>query len=245
MNVLVQIYKDVPVEITADRQCLEHVISNLLSNAIKFCPDRTDICLSLSYETKMKKCVTIAVRDYGPGISDEDKQQLFQPFMQVRPGELQKGRGSGLGLSICKHLIHLHEGSIDCMTILRSDISNILSGGSEFSFTIPVDCNNIADEEDDGSPIHPSKEMIGIMSAEFDSKHIQYSKCDKERALQVLSSLRMIMEHHSQKNNRTIELTEQMDNVSSLIIQRREICQTKRVLIVDGKIYITRHTYII
>ena len=136
INILVQIHKTVPVEIYGDRFRLEHVMNNLLSNAIKFSPDNGSICLSLSYETKTVNSLTFAVRDYGPGISDEDKKQLFKPFMQVRPGELQKGRGSGLGLSICKNMVKLHMGSIDCQSTVRSDPMDVTSGGSEFFFTI-------------------------------------------------------------------------------------------------------------
>ena len=137
-------HKNVPIEIYGDRYRLEHVMNNLLSNSIKFSPDHSDICLSLSYETKVQHAVTFAVRDNGPGISDDDRQQLFQPFMQVRPGELQKGLGSGLGLSICKNMIKLHHGSIDCMSIVRSkmDHDDMTKGGTEFYFTILNEANN-------------------------------------------------------------------------------------------------------
>ena len=111
---LVQIYKDVPQCITGDKHRLIHVMVNLLSNAIKVCPDDSDICLSISYDNKFKDSVTFAVRDQGPGITTEDRKLLFEPFMVVRPGELRQGRGSGLGLSISKHMIELHA---DCPSL--------------------------------------------------------------------------------------------------------------------------------
>jgi hypothetical protein len=136
INILVQVHKNVPIEIYGDRYRLEHVMNNLLSNAIKFSPDNSEICLSLSYETKVQHAVTFAVRDYGPGISNDDRQQLFQPFMQVRPGELQKGRGSGLGLSICKNMIELHRGTIGLSSVVRTKKEDITTGGTEFFFTV-------------------------------------------------------------------------------------------------------------
>jgi len=192
INILVQVHKNVPVEINGDRYRLEHVMNNLLSNAIKFSPDHSDICLSLSYETKVQDSVTFAVRDYGPGISDEDKKQLFQPFMQVRPGELQKGLGSGLGLSICKNMIELHKGKIDCVSIVRSDIDddNIIKGGTEFYFTIlnkiqnnnNNNLNNIVttsttmiDPISSSSSSSSSTCMVGIMSSEMISRIIEYN----------------------------------------------------------------------
>jgi len=147
INILVQVHKNVPIEIYGDRYRLEHVMNNLLSNAIKFSPEYSDICLSLSYETKVMNSLTFAVRDYGPGISHDDKGELFKPFMQVRPGELQKGLGSGLGLSICKNMIELHRGSIDCLSIVRSKMDNddMTKGGTEFFFTI---LNEVNDDND-------------------------------------------------------------------------------------------------
>eukprot|EP00633_Aureoumbra_lagunensis_P000495 CAMPEP_0197291054 /NCGR_PEP_ID=MMETSP0890-20130614/11614_1 /TAXON_ID=44058 ORGANISM="Aureoumbra lagunensis, Strain CCMP1510" /NCGR_SAMPLE_ID=MMETSP0890 /ASSEMBLY_ACC=CAM_ASM_000533 /LENGTH=453 /DNA_ID=CAMNT_0042763579 /DNA_START=1472 /DNA_END=2833 /DNA_ORIENTATION=+ len=54
----------------------------------------------------------IEVRDNGCGIDFNDQRTLFQPFSQIRPGELQQGRGSGLGLAISKESIERHGGSI-------------------------------------------------------------------------------------------------------------------------------------
>jgi len=130
------VHKNVPIEIYGDRYRLEHVMNNLLSNAIKFSPDHSEICLSLSYETKVQNAVTFAVRENGPGISNDDRQQLFQPFMQVRPGELQKGRGSGLGLSICKNMIELHRGTIGLSSVVRTKKEDTTTGGTEFFFTV-------------------------------------------------------------------------------------------------------------
>ena len=75
-----------------DQYRLEHVLNNLVSNAIKFSDDNSELCISISYETKSKSGITFAVRDQGPGISIEDQRLLFRPFEQLRPGELQRGK---------------------------------------------------------------------------------------------------------------------------------------------------------
>jgi CheY-like chemotaxis protein len=74
--------------------------------------------------------VEFSVTDTGIGIAPEDQRKLFQAFSQVRAGELQSGRGSGLGLSICKHMVHLMGGSIG----VRSRPGH----GSTFFFTVSL-----------------------------------------------------------------------------------------------------------
>jgi hypothetical protein len=126
----------VPTSILGDQFRLEHVLGNLLSNAIKFSDIGSKIDISVTYETKVKNYITFSVRDYGCGMTAEDQKLLFQPFMQIRPGELQKGRGSGLGLSICKMLITLHNGTIGCVSQYRSETADPNTAGSEFFFSI-------------------------------------------------------------------------------------------------------------
>ena len=248
LNVLVQIYKDVPQHITGDKHRLQHVIDNLLLNAIKVCPGDSDICLSMSYENKFKDSVTFAVRDQGPGITNEDKKLLFEPFMVVRPGELHQGRGSGLGLSISRSMVELHAGSLDCSSTMRMDNSDITSGGTELSFTVPVDSTSNVVHEDDGalSMLNPSSDiMTGIMSYEMLSKKNRYCKCDEERSLQVLAAAKVLSEQQQQQQQ---QLTTQAETVSraldmseklvDVLIDQDEVRKTERILIVDGRLTI-------
>jgi len=239
--VLVQIYKDVPQRITGDKHRLKHVIDNLLSNAIKACPDNSDICLSMSYENKFKDSVTFAVRDQGPGITNEDKKLLFEPFMMVRPGELHQGRGSGLGLSISRRMVELHAGSLDCASTMRIDNGDITSGGTELSFTVPVDSSsNVVHNDDDALPmLHPSSDsMTGIMSCEMLSKKNRYCKCDEERALQVLAVVRVLSEQQqlttqAETLSRALDMSEKLMDV---LIDQDEVRKTEHILIVAGKL---------
>ena len=98
------------------------MVGNLLSNAIKFSDLSSTIVISVSREYNPSTdtdMIRFAVKDQGVGMSEEDQKSLFQPFMQIRPGELQKGRGSGLGLSICQNIIKLHSGTIGCNSKIR------------------------------------------------------------------------------------------------------------------------------
>ena len=74
----------------------------------------------------------IAVRDTGVGVSADNQKKLFSPYMQILPGELQKGAGTGLGLSISLNLIRIHGGEIGYAT--PDD-----GVGSEFYMEVPME----------------------------------------------------------------------------------------------------------
>jgi signal transduction histidine kinase/CheY-like chemotaxis protein len=73
----------------------------------------------------------VSVIDSGVGISPENQQKLFQPYMQILPGSQQQGKGTGLGLNISKSLIELHGGRIG----YQSPASGV---GSEFFFELEL-----------------------------------------------------------------------------------------------------------
>eukprot|EP00597_Dinobryon_sp_UTEXLB2267_P008067 CAMPEP_0170084854 /NCGR_PEP_ID=MMETSP0019_2-20121128/19914_1 /TAXON_ID=98059 /ORGANISM="Dinobryon sp., Strain UTEXLB2267" /LENGTH=692 /DNA_ID=CAMNT_0010301085 /DNA_START=328 /DNA_END=2406 /DNA_ORIENTATION=- len=75
------------------------------------------------------KNIMLSVSDEGPGIPQEYQGKLFGNFVQIRPGELQNGQGSGLGLSLCKQIVLLHGGKVG--------VESEEGKGSKFYFIIP------------------------------------------------------------------------------------------------------------
>jgi signal transduction histidine kinase len=73
--------------------------------------------------------ILLSVQDSGPGISPSDQARLFQNFVQIRPDQLQRGAGSGLGLTIAKQIVELHGG--------RIGVTSTEGHGSLFFFSIP------------------------------------------------------------------------------------------------------------
>jgi len=77
--------------------------------------------------TSNSKNVTVDIADNGSGIAPEDAKHLFERFYKADKSRTSKGSGAGLGLSIAKHLVELHEGSL---TLVPSDI------GARFRVTL-------------------------------------------------------------------------------------------------------------
>ena len=112
--------------IMADDQRVEQILLNLLSNAIKFTPEGGQIYLKAGYEGNR---LIVRVQDTGPGIPNEEKQKLFQPYYHLST-DRSGIPGLGLGLAITKQLVELHGGAI----WVQSEVGK----GSTFSFSLPL-----------------------------------------------------------------------------------------------------------
>ncbi len=102
---LVEIPQEITCRIWADEARLRQILGNLLSNALKFTPSGGTVSVQLR---KAQTEAMFVVKDTGKGISPEFLPHIFERFF--RDGE--ESFGLGLGLSICKHLVELHGGSI-------------------------------------------------------------------------------------------------------------------------------------
>ncbi|WP_032112355.1 sensor histidine kinase [Candidatus Paracaedibacter symbiosus] len=91
-----------------NNQQLQIVFQNVISNAIRY---RGDLPLIISISTQRKKSLwVISIKDNGPGVPEEFKDEIFQPFKRL--SAKASGRSSGLGLSICRRIIEQHGGEI-------------------------------------------------------------------------------------------------------------------------------------
>jgi PAS domain S-box-containing protein len=93
----------------ADRSKVEQILVNLLSNAIKFTNDGG---VTLSCDWKDAKTVSISVSDTGLGIPAEERERIFEPFVQVKRSLTQGNEGTGLGLAISRDLARAMDGEI-------------------------------------------------------------------------------------------------------------------------------------
>jgi two-component system phosphate regulon sensor histidine kinase PhoR len=99
-----------PVWIKGDSRMVEDLIYNLVDNGIKYTENGGRVTLSVFPEADG---AIVQVSDTGIGIPKEDQSRIFERFYQVDKSRSKKVGGSGLGLSIVKHIVQSHGGSID------------------------------------------------------------------------------------------------------------------------------------
>jgi two-component system sensor histidine kinase ChiS len=110
-----------------DEDMIERIMLNLLSNAVKFTNEKGKIFINIM---DLGNFVEIRVRDTGIGIPEDKIDYVFERFAQVDKTTTRKTEGSGIGLSLVKSLIEMHEGTIR--------LKSKLGEGSEFIITLPV-----------------------------------------------------------------------------------------------------------
>jgi len=131
-QLIMNIDPDIPSHIITDEQRLAQVITNLISNAIKFTPNEGKITIEaqrIDNNENPDVCeLELRVIDTGVGISREEQDKLFQPFVQVDSSISRKYGGTGLGLAISKKIVEMMQGGIR----LESEEGR----GAAFIFTI-------------------------------------------------------------------------------------------------------------
>ncbi len=92
-----------------DEYCIDGILVNLINNAIKFSPNGKVIEIS---SRNLGEKVSVKVRDYGVGMSEEYQKHLFQPFSQEEVGYARPYEGTGLGLALTKKFVEVMNGEI-------------------------------------------------------------------------------------------------------------------------------------
>ncbi len=110
-----------------DARLVSQVIINLVDNAVKYTPEGSKIRVSAG---KQGKRILVRVADNGPGIADEIKPKVFDMFYTGNTKIVDCRRSMGLGLYLCKSIIHLHGGEIT--------VTDNTPKGCVFAFTLPV-----------------------------------------------------------------------------------------------------------
>jgi signal transduction histidine kinase len=118
------------VLIRIDPVRIEQLLSNLIANALKHTSAGDTIRVAIVQEQHQ---LTVTVSDTGEGILPQDMPFIFERYFQGHaPSQFEKrfNEGSGLGLSICKHIIEAHHGTISFKSAKHQ--------GTEFYFTLPI-----------------------------------------------------------------------------------------------------------
>lgn len=117
---------ELPLVVYADKEKIRQVFINLVDNAIKYGKQNGIIEASI-YKIEGKK-ILIEISDDGQGISEEHIGRIFERFYRTDAARSRKVGGSGLGLSICKHIIEAHNQNIH--------VRSTIDVGTTFGFTL-------------------------------------------------------------------------------------------------------------
>lgn len=113
--------------IIGDRMLLQIAVNNLIDNAIKYSPKESEILINLFVRNNE---TTLQVIDKGKGISQLDKQKIFDKFYRVGNAATKGAKGTGLGLYLTKNIIGKHKGNIS--------VTDNLPNGSNFEIKLPL-----------------------------------------------------------------------------------------------------------
>ncbi|NQU62281.1 MAG: HAMP domain-containing histidine kinase, partial [Rhodospirillales bacterium] len=125
IDLIVEVPKDLP-SLYADRRAIMQILLNLLSNAVKFTPEGGKVVLRA---TATNEHHTIEVSDTGTGIPDDKIATITDPFVRGETDPHQTQEGTGLGLTIVKSLVDLHDGELD--------IKSTVGKGTTVTVTLP------------------------------------------------------------------------------------------------------------
>lgn len=142
----------------ADAERMLQVLTIFMTNAIKFNSEQGKVFVSASVVTEDDiVLVRMAVRDTGCGISEDNKEAVFSRLFQVEDIEHEASTGLGLGLSIAKQIVELHNGKIG--------VESEMGVGSEFYVCIPTEPSAIEAETDSEGDIEGDQDRDDFSNA--------------------------------------------------------------------------------
>jgi PAS domain S-box-containing protein len=123
---------DVKTLVRGDVMRLQQILTNLIGNAIKFTSEgEVTLKVSTLKESESKQLIRFEISDTGIGIADDKRAQLFEAFTQADTSTSREYGGTGLGLTICKHLIEMMDGVIG--------VNSVFGKGSTFWIELPFE----------------------------------------------------------------------------------------------------------
>lgn len=115
-------------EVVADRRAVQQILINLLANSVKFTPEGGLVALGAR---RLGSRLHFWVADNGIGMTEEDLERIGRPFTQVRNDYTRQFEGTGLGLSLVKGLVALHDGTMS--------IESAPGEGTKVAISLPID----------------------------------------------------------------------------------------------------------
>ena len=131
--------------VQVDPDALGQALHNLIDNAVKYSGDSRNITVKIKAE---KNAIVISVGDEGIGIARAEQEKIFDRFHRVSTGLVHEVKGSGLGLSLVRHIMQIHGG--------RVEVESGLGKGSTFSIYLPIGEPSVEGETRAPEPLRAS-----------------------------------------------------------------------------------------
>ena len=123
----VEVDDDLP-RVTADKEALAQALLNLVNNALKYTRDEKYLRLTVS--RRGPDALAVAVSDRGIGVAKGEQKKIFEKFYRAEDSLVHETKGSGLGLSLVKHIMEAHGGTVE--------VESTPGKGSTFTLVLPV-----------------------------------------------------------------------------------------------------------
>lgn len=131
-NCSVRFVRSEACTVLGSRDLLRSAIENVVRNAMRYTEEQTVIEVSVQHAAvKSQRMCLITVRDHGPGIPEDQLEEIFRPFYRLDDARASQTGGSGLGLAIAQRAIRLHRGS--------AKASNAAGGGLVVELALPAE----------------------------------------------------------------------------------------------------------
>ncbi len=125
-NIKVTFDTNKKIELLADKEHIQSLFTNFISNAYKYTDENGEIYINIE---EYKNDVHISIRDTGIGIEEDELQLIFEHLYRVEQSRVKIIDGFGIGLSLCKNIVKMHNGKIE--------VNSKIGEGSEFIITLP------------------------------------------------------------------------------------------------------------
>lgn len=144
MKLQVEIEPDLP-NVRMDENEMTLVVLNLVDNALKHAADGGAVVVSVS---RAPGFVTLAVRDFGPGIAHDEHTRVFERFYRSQSTRERNVRGSGIGLALVKHIALAHGGRVT----VQSPVTDTPENTQGCMFKVYIPASAAAESEASGGP---------------------------------------------------------------------------------------------
>lgn len=189
---------------------LEHIVNNLLSNAMKFTPKNGKVSVAIQLVEQQK--ILISVKDTGIGIPKEDIEHVFDRFYQVNSNNQNHYEGTGIGLSLVKELVDLHNGEIT--------IKSELNWGTEVNVYFTL--SRVYEQSDVDTRHTTSDSEISVtINGDEDTQNIKQP--DKEHTVLIVEDNQDLQNHVNQLLNHQFNTLTAADGVQGIEIATQHI----------------------